>query len=139
MKTLILYVFHEYNNLVKKFIEKSIFKDDNIDFMIICKECIPNKDELANILSSTNKQIIEISLAQLNQFAGNVLEVLGTENTKYLVMSEQAFKVYTPAQIQAFEKHCTILHSPLYAIETNGGGSARCMMAEVFLKLKDKK
>ena len=109
------------------------------DFIIICKECIPSKVELTQILSSTNKQIIEISLAQLNQFAGNVLEVLGTENTKYLVMSEQAFKVYTPAQIQAFEKHCTILHSPLYAIETNGGGSARCMMAEVFLKVKEKK
>lgn len=109
------------------------------DFMIICKECIPNKVEIANILSSTNKQIIEISLAQLNQFAGNVLEVLGTDNKKYLVMSEQAFKAYTPAQIQAFEKHYIILHSPLYAIETNGGGSARCMMAEVFLKLKYKK
>ena len=109
------------------------------DFIIICKECIPNKLELTEILASTNKQIIEISLAQLNQFAGNVLEVLGTDNKKYLVMSEQAFKAYTLAQIKAFETHYTILHSPLYTIETNGGGSARCMIAEVFLKLKDKK
>ena len=109
------------------------------DFIIICKECIPNKLELTEILASTKKQIIEISLAQLNQFAGNVLEVLGTDNKKYLVMSEQAFKAYTLAQIKAFETHYTILHSPLYTIETNGGGSDRCMIAEVFLKLKDKK
>ena len=109
------------------------------DFIIICKECIPNKVELAEILASTNKQIIVISLAQLNQFAGNVLEVLGTDNKKYLVMSEQAFKAFTPIQIQTIETHCTFLHSPLYTIETNGGGSARCMMAEVFLKVKDKK
>jgi hypothetical protein len=109
------------------------------NLMIICKECIPNKEELAIILASTNKQIVEISLAQLNQFAGNVLEVLGTDNKKHLVMSEQAFKAFTIAQIQTVEKYCSIIHSPLYTIEANGGGSARCMMAEVFLKVKDKK
>jgi len=109
------------------------------DFIIICKECIPSKVELTQILSSTNKQIIEISLAQLNQFAGNVLEVMGTDNKKYLVMSEQAFKAFSPVQIQSIENFCTIIYSPLYTIETNGGGSARCMMAEVFLKVKEKK
>lgn len=109
------------------------------DFIIICKECIPNKNELAQIIASTNKQIIEISIAQLNQFAGNVLEVLGTNNKKYLVMSEQAFKAFSPTQTESIENFCTIIHSPLYTIETNGGGSARCMMAEVFLKVKDKK
>ena len=109
------------------------------NFIIICSECIYNKVELTQILTSTNKQIIEISLAQMNQFAGNVLEVLGTGTKKYLVMSEQAFKAFTPAQIQTIEKYCSILHSPLYTIESNGGGSARCMMAEVFLKLKDSK
>jgi hypothetical protein len=107
------------------------------NFIIICIECIPNKNELTQILASTNKQIIEISLAQLNQFSGNVLEVLGTDNIKYLVMSEQAFKAFTHLQIQIIEKYCTILHSPLYTIETNGGGRARCMMAEVFLKFKN--
>jgi hypothetical protein len=67
------------------------------------------------------------------------LEVLYTDNKKYLVMSEQAFKTFTPSQIQTIEKYCSILHSPLYTIESNGGGSPRCMMAEVFLKLKDSK
>lgn len=108
------------------------------NFMIICTECIPNKAEVAAILASTKKQVIEISLAQLNQFAGNVLEVLGTDNKKYLVMSEQAFKAYTSSQIAEIEKHNTILQVPLYTIESNGGGSARCMMAEIFLTPKAK-
>ena len=108
------------------------------NFMIICTECIPNKAELAAILASTKKQVIEISLAQLNQFAGNVLEVLGTSNKKYLVMSEQAFKAYNQDQIDEIEKYNEILHAPLYNIESNGGGSARCMMAEIFLTPKAK-
>ncbi len=108
------------------------------NFMIICTECIPNKAEVAAILASTKKQIIEISLAQLNQFGGNVLEVLGTDNKKYLVMSEQAFKAYNQKQIAEIEKHNTILQAPLYTIESNGGGSARCMMAEIFLTPKAK-
>ncbi|MFA9213236.1 MAG: citrulline utilization hydrolase CtlX [Candidatus Methylacidiphilales bacterium] len=108
------------------------------NFMIICTECIPNKAEVAAVLATTKKQIIEISLAQLNQFAGNVLEVLGTDNKKYLVMSEQAFKAYNQNQIAEIEKHNAILQAPLYTIESNGGGSARCMMAEIFLTPKAK-
>jgi hypothetical protein len=108
------------------------------NFMIICTECIPNKAEVATILASTKKQVIEISLAQLNQFAGNVLEVLGTDNKKYLVMSEQAYKAYNQDQIAEIEKYNEILHAPLYHIESNGGGSARCMMAEIFLTPKAK-
>lgn len=108
------------------------------NFMIICTECIPNKAEVAAILASTNKQIIEISLEQLNQFAGNVLEVLGTDNKKYLVMSEQSFKAYNQNQIAEIEKHNTILQVPLYTIESNGGGSARCMLSEIFLTPKAK-
>lgn len=108
------------------------------NLMIICTECIPNKAEVAAILATTKKQIIEISLAQLNQFAGNVLEVLGTDSKKYLVMSEQAFKAYNQNQIAEIEKHHAILHAPLYTIESNGGGSARCMMAEIFLTPKAK-
>jgi hypothetical protein len=108
------------------------------NFMIVCTECIPNKAEIAAIFESTTKQVIEISLAQLNQFAGNVLEVLGAGNKKYLVMSEQAFKAYHQNQIVEIEKNNEILQAPLYTIESNGGGSARCMMAEIFLTPKAK-
>ncbi len=108
------------------------------NFMIVCTECIPNKAEIAAIFESTTKQVIEISLAQLNQFAGNVLEVLGAGNKKYLVMSEQAFKAYHQNQIVEIEKNNEILQAPLYTIESNGGVSARCMMAEIFLTPKAK-
>ncbi len=104
------------------------------DFLIVCWECIPDEMERNKIKQSTTKQIIEISLTQLNQFAGNVLEVLGIENKKYLVMSEQAYRALTPGQVEIIKSHCDILYTPLYTIENNGGGSARCMMAEIFLK-----
>lgn len=104
------------------------------DFFIVCWESIPDEMERNKIKESTTKQIIEISLNQLNQFAGNVLEVLGTENKKYLVMSEQAYMALTPGQIETIKSHCDILYTPLYTIENNGGGSARCMMAEIFLE-----
>jgi len=74
-----------------------------------------------------------ITEAQLHQFAGNMLQVKGANNKKYLVMSETAHKSLTVAQIRAIEKHCEIISSDLNTIETCGGGSARCMMAEVFL------
>ena len=61
------------------------------------------------------------------------MQVRGNDNKKYLVMSDSALKSLTPAQIKAINKHCEILSSDLNTIETCGGGSARCMLAEVFL------
>lgn len=108
------------------------------DFLIICLECIPSEAERQSILASTKKQVIEITMDQLNHFAGNVLEVLGSNNTKNLVMSDEAYQAFTPQQIQLIETHCHIIHSSLHTIESNGGGSARCMMAEIFLKERKK-
>ena len=62
-----------------------------------------------------------------------VLLVVGLEDKRYLVMSQSAFESLTKDQIAKIEKHCAILYSDLTTIETLGGGSARCMMAEVFL------
>ena len=69
----------------------------------------------------------------MHQFAGNMLQLRGANEQRYLVMSEAAHKSLTVNQIKAIEKHCPILSSSLETIETCGGGSARCMMAEVFL------
>lgn len=69
----------------------------------------------------------------MHHFAGNMLQVLGSENKRYMVMSSAAFHSLTKEQITKIENHCSILHSSLHTIETCGGGSARCMMAEVFL------
>jgi hypothetical protein len=74
-----------------------------------------------------------ITEAQLNNFAGNMLEVVGANERRYLVMSESARQSLTKKQIAQLEEHLTILSANLDTIEACGGGSARCMMAEIFL------
>lgn len=106
------------------------------DFCVICLDTIDDQGERKAVikkLRETGKEIIEITEKQMYQFAGNMLQVLGDDQNKYLVMSSAAHNSLTPAQIAAIEKHCPIISSDLQTIETCGGGSARCMMAEVFL------
>ena len=108
-------------------------------FAVICFECIPAGKEQEHIREALQgKEIIEISLEQLENFAGNMLEVHNSEGEKIMVMSAQAHRSLTPDQIKAIEKYDGIIVTPLFTIEENGGGSARCMMAEVFLPLKSK-
>ena len=84
-------------------------------------------------LKDDGKEIIDITEAQVSNFAGNMLQVKGTDEKLYLVMSQAAFNVLTDKQIKTLEKHTKIVSSSLDTIEACGGGSARCMMAEVFL------
>ena len=108
-------------------------------FALICLEAIPDLDErlmVRNSLEQSGKRIVEISLAQMNQFAGNMLEVKGNRDEKILVMSSSAYHSLTEKQIDILEDYCTIHHFNLSMIEGNGGGSARCMMAEVHLPMK---
>jgi hypothetical protein len=105
-------------------------------FAVICSDCIDDKKERKMVLDNLkkdNKEIILITEAQVNTFAGNMLEVRGTDDKRYLVMSTAAHQSLTPKQIGQLEKHATILSSSLDTIEACGGGSARCMMAEIFL------
>jgi hypothetical protein len=104
-------------------------------FVVICMESIASASErqrLLDLFQKTGKQVIAISLAQMNAFAGNMLQVHGADGNRWLVMSEQAYRSLDKAQLDALNEHTGLLHSPLYTIETYGGGSARCMMAEVF-------
>ena len=106
------------------------------EFAIICLDCIDDKKERNNVkrhLKEDGKEIIEITESQIHEFAGNMLQLKGTNDKKYLVMSTTAHKSLTRDQIRRIEKHCEILSSDINTIETCGGGSARCMMAEVFL------
>jgi hypothetical protein len=108
-------------------------------FVIICMDTIQDAAEKIQLLKSfkdTGKQVIKISLAQMGKFAGNMLQVASMTNVPFLVMSLQAYKSLTLYQKQQIKKHCAILHAPLDTIEQYGGGSARCMMAEVFLEKK---
>ncbi len=104
-------------------------------FSVICLDTIDDPAERKNVvqhLKKDNKQIIRITEAQMHHFAGNMLQVQGKDK-KYLVMSSAAHKSLTQDQISEIEKSSEILSSDLTTIETCGGGSARCMMAEVFL------
>ncbi|EDM43856.1 hypothetical protein SCB49_09700 [unidentified eubacterium SCB49] len=108
------------------------------NFAVICLDAIDDKHEKKNVikhLKETKKEIITITEEQMHQFAGNMLQVQGKDN-KYMVMSEAARSSLRSDQVKAIQKHCKILSSDLSTIETCGGGSARCMMAEVFLPKK---
>ena len=108
-------------------------------FVVICLECIDDeleREKVQEVIKSTQKEIIEISEDQMQQFAGNMLQVQNEAGEKFLVMSESAYRSLTAQQISAIEKYCEIIYSDLNTIETNGGGSARCMLAEVFLPKK---
>ncbi|MCP4977373.1 MAG: amidinotransferase [Maribacter sp.] len=105
-------------------------------FVVICLDSIDDKKERKNVvehLKKDGKEIIEITEEQMHHFAGNMLQVIGAHDQRLMVMSSQAYNSLTQEQIMKIEKYCEILHSPLDTIETCGGGSARCMMAEVFL------
>ncbi len=109
------------------------------DFAIICLNSIDDKKERKNVaqhLKDNGKEIITITQEQLAGFAGNMLKVQGTDKKKYLVMSTSAYNMLTEKQLQSISKYSEIIHSPLDTLETCGGGSARCMMAEVFLPKK---
>jgi hypothetical protein len=106
------------------------------EFAVVCFDSVPDTAEKAALKQSfidTHKEIIDISFAQMNQFAGNMLEVKSDTGEDLLVMSEQAYLSLTSEQITALSKHCRLIYAPLYTIEKNGGGSARCMLAEIHL------
>lgn len=107
-------------------------------FAVICIASIDDLDErelVINSLRRDGKELIFISEIQVNAYAGNMLQVAGGSNKRYLVMSEQAKRNLTKNQLFQLEKHATLISVPLDTIETHGGGSARCMMAEVFLPI----
>ncbi|HOB24080.1 MAG TPA: arginine deiminase-related protein [Kaistella sp.] len=108
-------------------------------FVVICLDCIDDemeREKVQEVIKSSEKEVIEISEDQMQQFAGNMLQVQNSEGKKFLVMSQTAYQSLTSEQIKSIEKYCEIIYSDLNTIEVNGGGSARCMLAEVFLPRK---
>jgi hypothetical protein len=110
-------------------------------FVVVCLESVPDEKEratLEQVFKDTKKVVVPISHEQMNAFAGNMLQVRARDNQTYLVMSEQAWKSLHSEQIKLLERHTKLLPIPLYTIEKYGGGSVRCMMAEVFEPIKNK-
>ena len=105
-------------------------------FVVICLDSIPNEKEkqmLVDSFDQTNKEVITISQDQLNHFAGNMLQVFDINEKPHLIMSEQAHTSLDPAQVKSLEKYNPILPISIPTIEALGGGSTRCMMAEIYL------
>lgn len=108
-------------------------------YVVVCLDSLPYHAEfqmMQETIGKTGKELVNISLEQMGQFAGNMLQVQNKSGEKILVMSTQAYDSLRPEQIKQLEGYNRILHAPLTTIETNGGGSARCMLAEIFLKEK---
>ncbi|AFD07121.1 citrulline utilization hydrolase CtlX [Solitalea canadensis] len=110
------------------------------DYAVICLDSIPDPEEhesVVNSLIASGKEIIEITLEQMNEFAGNMLELKNNKGESLLVMSEQAYKSLAASQVEKLSKHSRLVYAPIYTIEANGGGSARCMIAEVHLPMEN--
>ena len=103
----------------------------------ICSESIKDQKDIKHIhklFGISKRKIIELSIAQMIQFAGNVLEVENTKGQTHLIMSKKAYQSLEDPQIQLISKSSKIITIPLDTIEKYGGGSARCMIAEIFLQ-----
>ena len=108
-------------------------------FAVICLSAITDPDErlmVRNQLEQSGRRVVEITHEQVNAFAGNMLQVSTQKGEQLLVMSTRAYRSLTPRQIDVLDDYCRILHCDLDAIETLGGGSARCMMAEIHLPVR---
>ncbi|GAB3009451.1 arginine deiminase-related protein [Niabella terrae] len=109
-------------------------------YVVICMESIRDATQSTMLMekfAQTGKTVIPISIGQMLQFAGNMLQVASSEGTPLLVMSRRAYNSLTQEQIARLESYNQLLHTPLDTIERHGGGSARCMMAEIFLIPKE--
>jgi len=136
MAPVIFNAYQTVNNERKLIYHTNVIMCLGTTFAVICADCIDDKQERKMVLDQlkkSGKEVILISEAQVNNFAGNMLELVGANHQKLLVMSAAAHASLTADQINKLEKHATIVSSSLDTIEACGGGSARCMMAEIFL------
>lgn len=137
LNPIIFEAFHDVNGERRHIYHTNVMMCIGDTFAVICADCIDDKKERKMVLSSLKedgKEIILLTEEQLNHFAGNMLQVTGAGGKTYLVMSDSAYNSLTKDQVAKINKHTEILSANLDTIEACGGGSARCMMAEVFLQ-----
>lgn len=132
-------LFHAYDESGQAIYHTNVLMCMAERFVVICLDTITDKDERATVVASffqTQKNIFDISFAQMNHFAGNMLEVFNAGGESLLVMSASAYHSLSPQQISTLQQFSRLVYADIPIIERNGGGSARCMMAEVRLPLK---
>jgi hypothetical protein len=128
------------NNSRKPIYHTNVMMCVGTTFAIVCLDCIDDKKEkkqLVQALKNSDKEIITISEQQLNHFAGNMLQLKGTAAKSCIVMSKSAYNILSVQQKIQLKKHGTIVYSNVDTIEICGGGSVRCMIAEIFLPRTD--
>lgn len=107
-------------------------------YVVINMSSIPaeQRDHVTNHLRESGKKIILIDHPQMEHFGGNMLQVKNFVGRPYLIMSQQAWESLSVLQQKELQEYNDIIHSPLFTIERNGGGSARCMLAEIYLPMR---
>lgn len=132
-------VFHSVDSHGQEIYHTNVMMAMGDEFVVISMESIHDEAERKMLLehfAKTNKTVVDLSMEQIEAFAGNMLQIQNDDGKTFLVMSEQAYKSLRQEQIDLIERFTNILYTPIYTIEKFGGGSARCMMAEVFLDKK---
>jgi hypothetical protein len=105
-------------------------------YVVVCLDSVSaagEREMLSTTIIQSGKEIIAITAEQMNEFAGNMLQVHNADGERLLVMSSRAYQSLTAVQVERLSAFNRIVHAPLTTIETNGGGSARCMLAEIHL------
>ena len=128
--------FQSINGQRQPIYHTNVMMSVGLDFAVVCLDSIDDTQDgnvLIHSLEKTGKTIIELTEEQIHQFAGNVLELQSNKGNRLLAMSTSAFDALTDSQKSALSSKLTMVHSPLTTIERLGGGSARCMMAELFI------
>ena len=128
-------IFHSFDQNEQPIYHTNVMMAMGKDFVVICLDSITDPDEhdeLIRAFSQTDKHVINITMAQMNQFAGNMLQVKSKLGEPYLIMSKSAYDSLNIGQIDDLQRFTKILSIPIPIIEKYGGGSVRCMMAEVY-------
>jgi len=129
-------VFHSYDK-GELIYHTNVMMSVGTDYAVICSESIVDKSERKMVvgeLKKLGKRIVEISPEQMGHMCGNILELRTTDGENVIIMSTTAYKNYSPAQKKELEKSGTLIPFNIHTIENVGGGSARCMVAEIFYK-----
>ena len=106
-------------------------------FVIVCSDSIVHhKNKVLETLAKTDRKIIDITYTQMLQFAGNMLELVDSDNQKLLILSASAYGALTERQKATISERMALVPINISTIEKHGGGSVRCMMAEIFLTKK---
>lgn len=132
-------VFQSLDKAGKEIYHTNVMMALGEDFVVICMDSIPKEEsklQLRKVFEQTGKEVIEISIKQMEAFAGNMLEVKNDKGIRYLCMSQKSYDALTVNQRQKLEAKTNLLPIAIPNIEKYGGGSVRCMMAEIFLPLK---